>query len=161
MRRFVLPLLLTLLLPACAFAQQSAQQSAERDGGWRLAPAFGLHYGTPLRFSVAGGIVADFDRRGNDGLIALVEQGQHGHEFSAGYFRMYGRFGSGVSVRATALRTAGEPWNADPHTTYVGGEMQWMLVFGVGARAGYFRRASRDANGTNATIATLGVSIGG
>lgn len=137
-----------------------AQAAAPPEGGPRLSPAYGVHYGTPLRFSVAAGAALDFDRTGSDGMTAMVEQGQHGHEFSLGYFHMIGRLGSGASLRASVLRTAGEPWNADPHTTYVGGEVGWMLIFGVGGRAGYFRRASSQATGTNSIIATLGLSIG-
>ena len=152
--------LLLFALPAALGAQAASTATPSSESGPRISPAYGVHYGTPLRFSVAAGAALDFNRTGSDGVTALVEQGQHGHEFSLGYFHMIGRLGSGVSLRASALRTAGEPWNADPHTTYVGGELGWMLVFGVGGRAGYFRRASSQATGTNSTIATLGISIG-
>lgn len=157
---FRLLAMVLLAAPAALRAQAAASGTPSQDNGPRLSPAYGVHYGTPLRFSVAAGVALDFDRTGSDGVTALVEQGQHGHEFSLGYFHMIGRLGSGVALRASALRTAGEPWNADPHTTYVGGEFGWMLIFGVGGRAGYFRRASGQANGLNATIATLGISIG-
>lgn len=156
MHRFVLSLLLLTVLSPAAGAQSRSDSSR----GPQLSGAFGLHYGTPLRFSVTAGGVLELSRHRDDGVIALVEQGQHGHAFSLGYVRMFGRFGSGVSLRGTVLRTAGEPWNADPHSTYVGAEMQWMLAFGVGARGGYFRRASAVSTGTNATIATLGFSLG-
>jgi hypothetical protein len=152
----VLPFLvvLVLVLPAGASAQRGDSPSP------RLVPAFGVHYGTPMRFSVAAGGALDLSRRGNEGMLALVEQGQHGNEFSAGYYRMLGRFGSGFSVRAAVLRTSGEPWNADPHTTYVGAEAHLMVILGVGGRAGYMRRASSVVNGTHDNIVTLGLSIG-
>jgi hypothetical protein len=152
----VLPFLivLVLVLPAGARAQRGDSPSP------RLVPAFGVHYGTPMRFSVSAGGALDLSRRGNEGVLALVEQGQHGNEFSAGYYRMLGRFGSGFSVRAAVLRTSGEPWNADPHTTYVGAEAHLMVILGVGGRAGYMRRASSVINGTHDNIVTLGLSIG-
>ena len=156
----LLTVLLLVTAPAALAAQAAATGTPSQDNGPRLSPAYGVHYGTPLRFSVAAGAALDFDRTGSDGVMALVEQGQHGHEFSLGYFHMIGRLGSGLALRASVLRTAGEPWNADPHTPYVGGEIGWMLVFGVGGRAGYFRRASAQATGLNSTIATLGISIG-
>ena len=154
MRRVLLLLTLTLLLPADARAQQGRSDAS------RVSPAFGVHYGTPLRFSVAAGGILDVTRRGNEGLIALVEQGQHGTEFSAGYVRMLGQFGSGYSFRGAVLRTDGEPWNANAHTTYVGAEAQLMIIFGVGGRAGFMRRASRTPNGSHDSIVTLGISIG-
>ena len=143
-----------LLLPAAARAQREDATSS------RLVPAFGIHYGTPMRFSVAAGGAVDLSDRRNEGVIAVVEQGQHGNELSAGYYRMIGRFGSGFSVRAAALRTSGEPWNADPHTTYVGAEAHLMVILGMGGRAGFMRRASRVVNGSHDSIVTLGISIG-
>jgi hypothetical protein len=136
-----------------------AQQSSESRGP-RLAPAFGVHYGTPMRFSVSAGGSLDLNDRGSEGLIAIVEQGQHGGEISAGYYHMVGRFGSGFSLRAAVLRTSGEPWTADPHTTYVGAEAHLMVILGVGGRVGYLRRASSTSNGTRDGIITLGASIG-
>jgi len=155
--RYVGPLLCTLVLlvPGMATAQQGSESR-----GPRLAPAFGIHYGTPMRFSVSAGGALDLNDRGSEGVIAVVEQGQHGGELSAGYYHMVGRFGSGFSVRAAVLRTSGEPWNADPHTTYVGAEAHLMVILGAGGRVGYMRRASSTANGTRDDIVTLGVSIG-
>jgi hypothetical protein len=151
----VVPLVVALaLLPTMLHAQREDAPSP------RLVPAFGAHYGTPMRFSVSAGGALDLSDRGNEGAIAVVEQGQHGHEFSAGYYRMLGRFGSGFSLRAAVLRTSGEPWNADPHTTYVGAEAHVMIIVGVGGRAGFMRRASRVVNGSDDSIVTLGISIG-
>jgi hypothetical protein len=155
MRRVVpFLVLLALVLPAGAVAQRGGSPAP------RPVPAFGVHYGTPLRFSVSAGGALDLSRRGNEGVLALVEQGQHGNEFSAGYYRMVGRFGSGFSLRAAVLRTSGEPWNADPHTTYVGAEAHLMVILGVGGRAGFMRRASSVVNGSRDNIVTLGISIG-
>jgi hypothetical protein len=155
MRRLLVPLLLAALLPSYAAAQQVSEPEPSR-----FSPAYGLHYGMPLRFSVAVGGSYDLDRHGDNGVVALVEQGQHGSEASAGYFHTLGQFGAGVSLRGAVLRTSGEPWNADPHTTYVGGEVNLQIILGVGGRAGIFRRASSTLNGTHDSIVTLGISIG-
>jgi len=154
MRRAVPFLLALLLFPAGARAQKGEVKSPQ------LVPAFGVHYGTPMRFSVSVGGALDLNNHGNEGVLALVEQGQHGNEVSAGYYRMLGRFGSGFSLRAAVLRTSGEPWNADPNTTYVGAEAHLMVFLGVGGRAGFMRRASSVSNGSHDSIVTLGVSIG-
>lgn len=125
----------------------------------KLWPALGLHYGSPLRFSGVLGVAVDLTPRTNDALLVLAEPGQHGYEFSLGYLRMLGQFGSGYSLRASVLRTDGEPWKANPNTTYVGAEAQWMLVFAVGGRAGVYRRVS-GVTGEHDTLATVGLSIG-
>ncbi len=155
MRRAPLVLAAVLLLPCGASAQRS-------DGApeHRLTPAFGIHYGTPLRFSVAAGAMLDVGNRGSEGAIALVEQGQHGTEFSAGYVHMLGQFGTGLSLRGAVLRTGSEPWNANPHTTYVGGEAQLMIIFGIGGRVGFMRRASKTSTGPDDSIVSLSLSIG-
>ena len=158
MRRAVpvlVAIVLLLLLPAGARAQRGGETQPPR-----LVPAFGVHYGTPMRFSVSAGGALDLSDRGNEGVVAVVEQGQHGNELSAGYYRMVGRFGSGFSLRAAVLRTSGEPWNANSHTTYVGAEAHLMVILGVGGRAGFMRRASRVVNGSYDNIVTIGLSIG-
>lgn len=168
MRHLALAALLVLALPPRAAAQQPdssarAQAATEQESSGRLTPritpAFGLHYGSPMRISGALGVIIDLDRKSLDGILLLVEPGQHGIEYSAGYLRMIGRFGSGVSLRASVLHTFSEPWNADAQTTYVGGELHWMVVLGVGGRAGVFRRAS-GSPGNHDSLGTLGFSIG-
>lgn len=154
MRCFLPAAVALVLIPAAVRAQRGDAPTP------KLVPAFGVHYGTPMRFSVSAGGALDLSDRGNEGVVAVVEQGQHGNELSAGYYRMLGRFGSGFSLRAAVLRTSGEPWNADPHTTYVGAEAHVMIILGVGGRAGYMRRASSVVNGSRDNIVTLGISIG-
>jgi hypothetical protein len=155
MHRLAIPALLVLSLPLRAAAQRAGDSDLSR-----LSAAYGLHYGTPMRFSIALGGALDLDERRTQGVLAVIEQGQHGHELSAGYFRMIGRYGTGFSLRAAVLRTDDEPWNADPNTTYVGGEVHGQILLGVGGRAGFLRRASSVANGPRMNIVTLGVSIG-
>jgi hypothetical protein len=155
MRRLALPALLVVLLPLRAAAQGSADTTR-----LRVSPAIGIHYGVPLRLSLAAGGLFDFRGSRNDGVIAMAEPGQGGVELSLGYFRTH-RFGQGYSLRLAGIRTGEDPWNTSPHTTYVGAELHWMLLVGVGGRAGYFRRASSGgASEPDDNLATLGVSIG-
>ena len=156
MRRLLIPALFLVLTPPRAAAQQT---EPPHDLSPHVTPAFGLHYGSPARISVALGIIVDVDKHSHDGILLLVEPGQKAAEASVGYLRMIGRFGSGVSVRASVLRTGDDPWEANSTSTYVGGELHWMLVLGAGGRAGLFRRVA-GAPGSHDGIATLGLSLG-
>jgi hypothetical protein len=51
MRRFALLLSSIVLLPVCAMAQDAPKDEPTP----RISPAFGVHYGTPLRISGAVG----------------------------------------------------------------------------------------------------------
>ncbi len=157
MRRTMFSLALVVLAPAVALAQEA---TATRPTP-QISPAVGVHYGSPMRLSAAGGLIFDMSRHRNDGVVMALEVGQQGNEVSAGYIRMLGGFGSAYSVRAALLRTAGEPWNATPNTTYAGVEASWLIVFGVGARVGFLRRTSRS-NGLDPhdNLATVSVGIG-
>jgi hypothetical protein len=157
MRRTVLSLAVIAFAPAVARAQEVKATEPTP----HISPAVGVHYGSPMRISAAGGLLIDMSQHRNDGVVLALEVGQQGSEVSAGYFRMLGRFGSGYSLRFAGLRTVGEPWNASANTTYVGGEASWMIAFGVGARVGYLRRASRSgALDPQDNLASLSVGIG-
>lgn len=165
MRPLAISVLIGLLLPVCAAAQQPdsvtqvAQGAGEGRMSPRISPAFGLHYGSPMRISAALGVILDVDVKSLDGILMVVEPGQKGIEYSVGFLKMIGRFGSGVSVRASALHTFSDPWEANPQSTYVGGELHWMVLLGVGGRAGLFKRVS-GTPGEHDTLGTLGFSIG-
>ena len=156
MRRFVYLAGFTAMLPL----SMRAQGAPNMEPTPRVSPAVGVHYGSPMRISLAGGVLVDMSERRNDGVVLVAEAGQQGTEVSVGYFRMLGRFGSGYSLRTAALRTAGEPWNASPNTTYAGAEAHWMIAFGVGARVGYLRRVSRRVDDAHDNLASIGVLIG-
>ena len=156
MRRSVFLVGLAAVLPLCARAQNSRTMEPTP----HVSPAVGVHYGSPMRISLAGGVLVDMSERRNDGVVAAAEAGQQGNEVSVGYFRMLGRFGSGYSLRAAALRTTGEPWNASPNTTYAGVEGNLMIVFGVGARVGYLRRTSKRVDDAHDNLASIGILIG-
>jgi hypothetical protein len=157
MRRTVLSLAVVVFAPALVRAQDSTRAEPTP----HISPAVGVHYGSPMRISAAGGLLVDMSQHRNDGVILAVEIGQHGREASAGYFRMLGRFGSGFSLRGAVLRTGDEPWNASANTTYAGAEASWMVAFGVGARVGYLRRASKSVGlDPHDNLATVSVGIG-
>ena len=156
MRRSVFLVGVAAVLPLCA----RAQDARNTEPNPHVSPALGVHYGSPMRISLAGGVLVDMSEHRNDGVVLAAEAGQQGNEVSLGYFRLLGRFGSGYSLRAAALRTAGEPWNASPNTTYAGVEGHWMVAFGVGARVGYLRRTSKRVDDSHDNLASIGVLIG-
>ena len=144
-------------MPLVAAAQASTPDTTHFV---HISPAVGVHYGTPLRLSVAAGGLFDFNGGRNDGVIAMGEMGQRGGQVSVGYFRSL-RFGQGYDLRAAVLRTADDPWNAAENATYLGVEGHLMLLVGVGGRAGWFRRVTA-ANGEKRydNVGMFGVSIG-
>lgn len=148
---------MVVLLPLRAAAQAADDDTTRYV---HVSPAVGVHYGVPIRVSVAAGGLFDFRGRLNDGVIAMAEIGQGGAEASIGYFRMM-RFGQGFDVRLAAIRTGSNPWKAAPETTYLGAEAHLMFLLGVGGRVGYFRRAS-PFSGSNPydNVASMGVSVG-
>ena len=147
-------LLIAFVPPLAAGAQRFDNDSS------RLSAVYGIHYGSPLRASISLGAALGTNRSQTTGFIGVAEQGQEGSELSGGWFRTIGRYGSGISVRAALLRTGGEPWDANPHTTYAGGEVHWMILFGVGGRVGLMRRVSSNTDGTHDNLVTFGVSVG-
>jgi hypothetical protein len=157
MRRFGLPALLIFLLPLCAAAQATPDDTTHFV---HISPAVGVHYGVPLRLSLAAGGLFDFNGGRNDGVVAMGEMGQSGGQFSVGYFKML-RFGQGYDIRAAVLRTADDPLKAAESTTYLGVEAHLMFLVGVGGRVGWFRRVTA-ANGPKPydNVGMIGVSIG-
>lgn len=142
------------------FALTAGAQEAQREPVTGLFPAIGIHYGSPLRASAALGMLVDRVDKGNDGFLAMLEIGQQGFGANAGYFHLFGSFGSGYSLRAAILRTGDEPWTAAEHTTYVGAQLHGMLIFGVGGRVGFMRRVSHADNTQHDTIVPVGLSVG-
>jgi len=156
MRRFALPVLLIVLSPLRADAQ------AESDTAYTMhvSPALGIHYGAPLRLSISAGGLFDMPGRSNDGIVAMAEQGQGGTELSLGYF-VRRRFGQGFSLRLAGLRTREDAWNASERTTYLGGELHWMVLAGVGGRIGWLRRVSgRSGENLDDNVLSFGIGIG-
>lgn len=155
MRRLAIPVLLVVMLNV-----RAAAQTPDDSGYVKISPAVGLHYGTPLKLSVAAGGLFDFRGPHNDGVIAMAEMGQGGAEASVGYFRMI-RFGQGFDVRFAGIRTSPDPRNAAPETTYLGAEAHLMFLLGVGGRVGWFHRVSPyTGEKTYDNLLSFGASIG-
>lgn len=156
MRRLAFAALLVVMLPLRA----AAQTPDDTTHFVNISPAIGVHYGAPLRFSIAAGGLFDFSDNRNDGIIAMGEMGQSGGQFSIGYFRML-RFGQGFDLRVAVLRTADDAWKAAESTTYVGAEAHLMFLVGVGGRVGWFRRVTAVNDGKPYdNVGMFGVSIG-
>jgi hypothetical protein len=97
-------------------------------------PIVGLHFGGPVRASLAVGVL--WERNMGDrsaGPVLLAEPGIGGHRLSVGYVTMFGNLGSMMSVRASGLRL-----REGGGTNYAGLEAQWAPVFAIGGRFGAF-----------------------
>ena len=156
MRRTVHLAALLFTLPLAASAQSSTGAGAPP----LVSPSIGLHYGGPLRTSLALGLLVDVSEQRNESVVVAGEIGPQGNELSIGLQKMRGQFGSGYSVRAVALRTREEPWKASPFTTYVGAEAHLMIAFGVGGRIGYLRRITKQVDTEHDNVMSFGVLIG-
>ena len=155
MRRTTLLAALPFIVPFGVYAQATSGPGAPP----LVSPSIGLHYGGPLRTSLALGLLVDVSEQRNASVVVAGEVGQQGNELSIGLQKMRGQFGSGYSVRAVALRTREEPWNASPYTTYVGAEAHLMIAFGVGGRLGYLRRITTKVD-EHDNVMSFGVLIG-
>jgi len=96
---------------------------------------FGIHYGVPLKWSLAlaaplPGTLAEWKP------FIAAEPGLGGWRASAGAVKLTSELGSGWIGRATVLRTTGKAWRAPSQNTYVGPELQFMPLFAIGARVG-------------------------
>jgi hypothetical protein len=156
MRRTAHLAALLFVAPLCARAQATAGAGAPP----LVSPSIGLHYGGPLRTSLALGLLVDVSEQRNESIVVAGEVGQQGNELGVGVQKMRGQFGSGYSLRAVALRTRKEPWNASPYTTYVGAEAHLMIAFGVGGRVGYLRRVTKQVDPEHDNVMSFGVLIG-
>jgi len=156
MRRTAHLAALLLNIPLAAYAQSTTGTAAPP----LVSPSIGLHYGGPLRTSLAVGLLIDVSEQRNESFVVAGEVGQQGNEIGVGIQKMRGQFGSGYSLRAVALRTGDEPWKASPHTTYVGAEAHLMIAFGVGGRVGYLRRVGKQVDAEHDNVMSFGVLIG-
>ena len=57
------------IVPAVAQAQEATPQEPTP----HISPAVGVHYGSPLRASLAGGLLVDMSKHRNDGAIVALE----------------------------------------------------------------------------------------
>lgn len=138
---------LLALLPAALSAQPELHTGA----------AVGLHVGSPAIVSLALGGYHDLTRASSDGaapaVFALVEPGVRAGRLSVGIVHMAGNFGTGWSIRGTALRS----WQRDVGT-YVGAEVSAM-VLGLGPRVGVFRQVAPSGTASTRVTADFGFGI--
>ena len=113
-------------------------------GAQRVTPVYGVHYGAPLKWSAVIGI--GLRKTTSESTVFVAgEPGIGGWRASLGYTRMMSDLGSGYSLRASYLHTRTRAWLVDPDESFVGGELHFMPVFGLGARAGGFVRVDAAA----------------
>ena len=136
---------LVLLFATVVTPPLGAQASAPVGARTRIGPAFGLHIGAPQKVSVALGAGRWREWGDNyEGVFGLVEPGLGAGRASVGYLRSRGNLNIGLGVRASALRTWGDPWSVDPNRTFVGLEASAHAGF-LSVRGGVFRRTTSAA----------------
>jgi hypothetical protein len=141
------------LIGTVGYAEAHAQSVS---AGSENSLMFGLHYGVPLKWSVA--LAAPLPGGGGDGKpFVAAEPGIGGWRASLGYARMTSNLGSGYVARATFVRTNNKPWRATPQSSFAGAEFQFMPLFGLGARLGGFFRIGR--RGEQRGLLTADVSL--
>jgi hypothetical protein len=127
-------------LPGAVARGQPGSQSTTN--GWMG----GLHYGVPLKWSVAIGHVLPGSYDNWQPFIA-AEPGIGGWRAGVGALRMTNELGGAYFARASVLHTDSKAWRAPSHATYVGPEFQFMPIFAIGARVGgFFRVAGKGAS---------------
>ena|SRR5689334_8403332 len=99
----------------------------------------GLHYGVPLKWSVALGYILPGGYNGWQPFVN-AEPGIGGWRAGIGALKMTNELGGGLIARGSVLRTAKRAWRAPSQVTYVGPEFQFMPIFAIGARVGGFTR---------------------
>jgi hypothetical protein len=156
-RRFVLTLMVTLTGARVSNAQSTATYHPSKWTG-----VFGVHIGTPDKFSVmlgVGRVVSSrqiglpttsgkFSHSDRD-IFAAFEPGSRGARLSVGYGTLKDELNQGtiVSGRLSAYRR----WSDDSSRVYVGPEISGsaMADVALGLRLGLLRRVRGPAGGKN------------
>lgn len=99
----------------------------------------GIHYGVPLKWSVALGYVLPGEYRDWQPFVG-AEPGIGGWRAGLGATKWTNELGGGYVMRASVLRTGKRAWRAPSGATFVGPEFQFMPIFAIGARVGGFVR---------------------
>jgi len=148
MKRPAVLSIITLCIGTGAHAQCRGCAPEDTVPRSHVAPALGVHFGSPQKASAALGIVMgeDWQKNGKDHsrIFALYAEPGLGAGRASLAFLDYGHgnFGSGVGIAATALRTWKDPWMVKPNMSYAGIEiLLWPIVF-VGPRIGMFHSIS-------------------
>ena len=124
----------------CAVAQDDARAELSTNG-----ITGGLHYGVPLKWSIAVGYILPGSYKYWQ-PFAAVEPGIGGFRASFGALKMTNELGGAYLARATVLRTGSKAWRAPAQATYIGPEIQFMPIFAIGLRLGGFFRVGGKAD---------------
>ena len=129
-----------MCLAACVVGLPRAYaQDHSRDELTTSGSMGGVHYGVPLKWSVALGYVLPGGYSGWQPFVT-AEPGIGGWRAGVGALKMTNELGGALIARGSVLRTAGKAWRAPSRTTYVGPEFEVLPIFAIGARAGGFIR---------------------
>jgi hypothetical protein len=117
----------------------------------------GLHFGGPVRASVAAGAAWSLQSPGGreHGPFLLVEPGLRGHRASAGYLVMFGNLGTFASGRASWLQLRRDGDSRE----YLGFELQVAPLFVIGLRVGGFVPMRTDGARRILWMADLGLAL--
>ena len=99
----------------------------------------GIHYGVPLKWSLALGYVLPGEYKDWQPFVG-AEPGLGGWRAGLGALKMTNELGGAYVMRFGALRTTRKAWRAPLSATFVGPEFQFMPIFAIGARVGGFFR---------------------
>ena len=105
----------------------------------------GIHYGVPVKWSMALGYVLPATH--DDWQpFAAAEPGIGGWRASLGALRTTNELGGFYVLRISSLRTSKKAWRAAQSTTFVGPECQFVPIFAIGLRVGGFLRVQGNGN---------------
>ena len=145
---------LAFALPAAARAQSAVQTgSVESPPGGQIFPILGARFGMPQRVSVTAGVGLEVggvpgQRDASQEVLLALAPGLGAERASLTYVYSTGRYGGGVAVGPSVLRTVRHPWNAPANATYVGIDLAVLPIIAIGPRVGLFRRVSTPASDT-------------
>lgn len=145
---------LVFALPAAARAQSAVQTgSVESPPGGRVFPILGARFGVPQRVSVTAGVGLEVGRvpghrDASQEILLALAPGLGAERASLTYVYSTGRYGGGVAVGPSVLRTVRHPWNAPANATYAGVDLAVLPIIAIGPRVGIFRRVSAPTSDT-------------
>ena len=143
-------LVVSAVAPPNAVAQDSSRAGLATNG------LGGLHYGVPLKWSIALGYILPGSYR-DWKPFAAVEPGIGGFRASLGALKITNELGGAYFARATVLHTTSKAWRAPAQATYVGPELQFAPIFAIGLRLGGFIRVG--GNGDRHGLVTSDLSV--
>ena len=126
--------------------------------------SFGLRYTRPQKAAVSISVMRARNNGATNTLFAQLEPGLGGGEFSVGYAGLatdklqFSPPVFGIAAKATVLRTWGAPLGFDPNRTYVGYQIDLVILF-LKFSTGDFWLQGNDVTGKR-KLYTWGVGFG-